>query len=85
MKISFYILYLSIFLSSFSFASELQTKSGIFKSNDVFMSSVFLKNKGIIADYEGQKVLYVVKPIWTLADKFLGGVFTISKVLFSQS
>jgi hypothetical protein len=29
--------------------------------------------------------MYVVKPIWTLADKFLGGVFTISKVLFSQS
>jgi len=29
--------------------------------------------------------LYVVKPIWTLADKFLGGVFTISKVLVSQS
>jgi|GEM_PF-6768782 len=24
--------------------------------------------------------LYVVKPIWTNADKFLGGVFTISKV-----
>jgi len=25
-------------------------------------------------------VVYVVKPIWTNADKFLGGVFTISKV-----
>ena len=29
-------------------------------------------------------ILYVVKPIWTIADKFLGGVFTISKVPFSQ-
>ena len=29
-------------------------------------------------------LLYVVKPIWTIADKFLGGVFTISKVPFSQ-
>ena len=28
--------------------------------------------------------LYVVKPIWTLADKILGGVFTISKVPVSQ-
>jgi len=28
--------------------------------------------------------MYVVKPIWTIADKFLGGVFTISKVPFSQ-
>jgi len=29
--------------------------------------------------------VYVVKPIWTLADKILGGIFTISKVPFSQS
>ena len=28
--------------------------------------------------------LYVVKPIWTLADKILGGVFTISKVPLPQ-
>ena len=31
------------------------------------------------------EIVYVVKPIWTLADKILGGFFTISKVLVSQS
>ena len=34
--------------------------------------------------YNYDSSLYVVKPIWTIADKFLGGVFTISKVPFSQ-